>query len=124
MLKNKKILLSLMLLFLIAVVAACGSSDNNNDNNAGNNNAGNNNGGETTADGQEVFSENCMSCHGDEGQGASGPELQGDDFAADLDKVIDQVKEGGDGMPAFEGDLSDDEIEAVSKYVTDEIANK
>ncbi|HLQ71655.1 MAG TPA: cytochrome c [Bacillota bacterium] len=123
MLKNKKFLLSLLLLFLIAVVAACGGSDNN-DNNTGANNGNDNGGGETTADGQEIFSENCMSCHGEAGEGASGPALQGDDFAADLDSVIDQVKEGGSGMPAFEGDLSEDEIEAVSKYVTEEIANK
>ena len=129
MLKNKKLLLSLMLLFLIAVVAACGGSDNND--NAGNsgennteNNGGNDNGGETTADGQEIFSKNCMSCHGDEGEGASGPPLQGDDFAADLDNVINQVKEGASGMPAFEDTLSEDEIEAVAKYVTEDIANK
>jgi mono/diheme cytochrome c family protein len=33
--------------------------------------------------------------------------------------VEDQVRNGGGGMPAFEGDLSDAEIQAVAQYVVD-----
>lgn len=119
---------SFLLIVLIVVITACGSSDDNNGNNAadnGDNNAaenGDNNGnGETTADGEEIYKGNCMTCHGDEGQGTSGPALKGDDFAADHDNVVKQVKEGGGGMPAFEDQLSEDEIDAVAKYITDEI---
>src|SRR5699024_8643578 len=86
MLKNKKLLLTLLMLFVIAVVAtACGSDNNNadNGNNVENNDNGNNNGGETTASGEDVYKDECLSCHGDEGEGASGPKLQGDDFASD-----------------------------------------
>lgn len=116
MFKHKKLLLSVMLLIVIAVISACGSSNDNNggeaDNNDGNNNT------EASADGADVFDENCMSCHGDEGEGESGPDLTGED---DHDAVVEQVEEGGGSMPAFEDDLSDDEIEAVADYVVDEL---
>lgn len=127
MLKNKKLLLTLLMLFVIAVVAtACGSDNNNadNGNNVENNDNGNNNGGETTASGEDVYKDECLSCHGDEGEGASGPKLQGDDFASDVDSVVEQVEEGGGDMPSFKDQLSDDEIQAVSEYVSDELANK
>jgi mono/diheme cytochrome c family protein len=32
----------------------------------------------TKLDGKTIFSDNCVSCHGDKGQGASGPKLVGD----------------------------------------------
>jgi mono/diheme cytochrome c family protein len=74
---------------------------------------------ETTAAGQAVFVANCGSCHmlSDAGTtGTIGPTL--DDTALTQDEVELQVREGGGGMPAFEGQLSDDEIEQVAAYVT------
>ena len=37
----------------------------------------------------------------------------------DKETVEAQVRSGGGGMPAFEGQLSDDEIDAVATYVSD-----
>jgi cytochrome c551 len=37
--------------------------------------------------------------------------------------VMEQVQNGGGGMPAFEGTLSDREIQDVAAYVTEEIAH-
>ncbi|HMJ03819.1 MAG TPA: cytochrome c [Conexibacter sp.] len=72
-------------------------------------------------DGAEVFaSAGCGSCHvlaaADAG-GVTGPDL--DDLQPSVEEVRSQVIDGGGGMPSFEGDLSTEEIDAVSTYVAD-----
>ena len=78
-------------------------------------------GGETAAAyGEQVFTENCASCHTLEAAGANGrvgPNL--DDLAPDAGQVEQKVIAGGGGMPSFEGQLSVDEIDAVSQYVAE-----
>ncbi len=75
---------------------------------------------EASADGEQVFTAQCASCHTLEAAGAEGqvgPNL--DDAEPDAARVEAQVKAGGGGMPAFEGVLSAQEIQAVSQYVAD-----
>jgi cytochrome c551 len=70
------------------------------------------------AAGREIFVANCGSCHAlsDAGtSGAVGPSLDG--IGLDAAAVETQVRNGGGGMPAFEGQLTDEEIAAVSSYV-------
>jgi mono/diheme cytochrome c family protein len=70
------------------------------------------------AAGREIFVANCGSCHAlsDAGtSGAVGPSLDG--LGLDVATVETQVRNGGGGMPAFEGQLTDEEIAAVSSYV-------
>ena len=70
------------------------------------------------AAGREIFVANCGSCHAltDAGtSGAVGPSLDG--TGLDVSAVETQVRNGGGGMPAFEGQLTDEEIVAVSTYV-------
>jgi mono/diheme cytochrome c family protein len=70
------------------------------------------------ADGAAVFSEACATCHTFEPAGSSGtigPPLDGIDLSKD--EIATQVRNGGGGMPAFEGQLSDAEIDAVSDFV-------
>jgi mono/diheme cytochrome c family protein len=72
------------------------------------------------ASGESVFTSNCGSCHvlGAAGTtGTVGPNL--DQVKPDAATVEQQVRNGGGGMPAFEGRLSDDEIKAVSSYVAE-----
>jgi cytochrome c551 len=76
---------------------------------------------ETGTDGREVFAANCGSCHtfADAGTtGTIGPDL--DQTSVDAAAVEAQVRTGGNGMPAFEGELTDDEIVAVANYVVNE----
>jgi mono/diheme cytochrome c family protein len=70
-------------------------------------------------DGAAVFSQNCAGCHGADGSGGTGPALT----ATQLDRaqIKQKVTEGGGGMPAFEGTLSEEQIGAVSDYVYDEL---
>lgn len=74
---------------------------------------------EAAADGKAIFTENCAGCHTLAAAGASGavgPNL--DDAKPSEDLVATMVKDGKGAMPAFEGQLSEDEIEAVAKYVS------
>lgn len=64
----------------------------------------------TTGDaarGEQVFADNCSGCHGLGGEGANGgPTLVG---VTDRAAALRQVRNGGGGMPAFGGTLSDQE---------------
>jgi mono/diheme cytochrome c family protein len=70
-------------------------------------------------DGAQVFaSAGCGGCHTLAAANASGnvgPNL--DELMPDAQTVKAQVTNGGGGMPAFGGDLSSAEIDAVSSYV-------
>jgi cytochrome c6 len=71
------------------------------------------------ADGEAVFaSAGCGGCHEFEPAGSTGtigPPLDGIDRSKD--EIAEQVRNGGGGMPAFEGRLSAAEIDAVADYV-------
>jgi cytochrome c553 len=72
------------------------------------------------AAGKEVYaSAGCGSCHtfADAGSsGTIGPNL--DDSSVDFAGAVEQIQAGGGGMPAFEGQLSEQEIADVAAYVT------
>ena len=77
-------------------------------------------GGGDVAAGKEVYaSAGCGSCHtfADAGStGTIGPNL--DESSADFEAAAEQIRTGGGGMPAFEGQLSEQEIADVAAYVT------
>ncbi|HEY3434881.1 MAG TPA: c-type cytochrome, partial [Solirubrobacterales bacterium] len=78
-------------------------------------------GGNASA-GKMVFSENCSICHGATGGGGNGgPSLKTAPKAKSLNGTIEQVTEGGGGMPAFAEILSTKEIEDVAAYVVEMI---
>lgn len=69
-------------------------------------------------DAAQLFAQNCAACHGAEGVGGSAPALGrlGDD---DEERIEQMIRRGGGGMPAFEGQLTDEQIEALTEYVAD-----
>jgi mono/diheme cytochrome c family protein len=76
-------------------------------------------GGPASAAGKAVFQANCASCHtlaDANAHGSVGPNL--DDLKPDEATVKRQVTNGGGGMPAFGGRLSDAQIDQVSQYVS------
>jgi quinohemoprotein ethanol dehydrogenase len=76
------------------------------------------------AAGKQIFSQNCSSCHGVTGHGGNGgPDLTSIPTAKNLQAVIDQVFNGGGGMPAFKGTLSQKQIRDVSTYVVQDITH-
>jgi quinohemoprotein ethanol dehydrogenase len=79
-------------------------------------------GGDATA-GKQVFSDNCSTCHGLSGHGGNGgPDLTAIPDAKQAAAVVKQVTNGGGGMPAFGGQLSDTDISNVAAYVSRTIA--
>ena len=72
------------------------------------------------AAGEAVFKDNCATCHTLSAAGASGtvgPNL--DDVKPDAETVKTQVENGGGAMPAFKGQLTDQQIADVSAYVAE-----
>lgn len=101
---------------------------------------------EEAVDGGTVYSNNCASCHGANGQGGAGPRLAGGEAALTFPNIDDHLswigtgsgpfkgKPYGDparvggqhvaatgGMPSFQGKLSDEEIAAVAEYERSEL---
>ena len=80
--------------------------------------AGGGGGGEPAVNGQTVFTDSCGSCHTLSAagtSGTSGPNLDGVSLDAPAIEAI--VSGGRGGMPAFGGDLSEEEIAAVAEFV-------
>jgi PQQ-dependent dehydrogenase (methanol/ethanol family) len=74
--------------------------------------------------GKQIFAENCSVCHGATGHGGNGgPDLTSIPSAKNLRAVMTQVFNGGGGMPAFKGTLSQKEIRDVSTYVVQNITH-
>ena len=71
-----------------------------------------------STDGRTLFLTNCQGCHvlaAANATGTTGPNL--DEQKPGLEETRRQVTNGGGGMPAFKGQLSPKQIEAVSQYV-------
>jgi quinohemoprotein ethanol dehydrogenase len=78
--------------------------------------------GDATA-GKQIFADNCATCHGLSGKGGNGgPDLSAIPDAKQTAAVVKQVTNGGGGMPAFGGQLSDTDIANVAAYVSKTIA--
>ena len=77
-------------------------------------------GGGSTAQGKQVFaSAGCGGCHTLKDAGSTGnvgPNL--DQLKPSKDRVAHQVEVGGGAMPAFKGQLSAAQIQAVAEYVS------
>jgi cbb3-type cytochrome c oxidase subunit III len=70
------------------------------------------------SDPKALFAANCGSCHtlADAGTtGTTGPNL--DDAKPTLEKALAQIKAGGGAMPAFEGQLTEEQIQALAEYL-------
>jgi glucose dehydrogenase/cytochrome c5 len=76
------------------------------------------------AAGKRIFADNCSGCHGATGHGGNGgPDLTSIPSAKNLQTVIGQVTNGGAGMPAFKGTLTQKQIRDVSTYVVKDITH-
>lgn len=74
--------------------------------------------GPQTDDPKSIFTASCGGCHtlGDASTtGSVGPNL--DDTKPELEGAIEQIKKGGNGMPPFEGQLTDPQIRALAEYI-------
>jgi cbb3-type cytochrome c oxidase subunit III len=72
------------------------------------------------SDPKALFNANCASCHTLAAAGSSGTIGPSLDESTLAEKAIaQQILKGGGGMPAFEGTLSNAQIQALAKYVAE-----
>ena len=68
--------------------------------------------------GKQAFETRCSACHGLDGGGAMGPNIQGIPFRLGSDVVANIIRNGlSGGMPAFAGQMSDAQIQQVVAYL-------
>lgn len=113
-----------MLVAVVLGVAACGGDDEGSDESVATETAPAGTTEETSGGaeaGADVFaSAGCGSCHtlaAANSSGTSGPNL--DELQPDAETVAEQVTNGGGGMPAFEGELTEQQISDVAAYVAE-----
>lgn len=75
--------------------------------------------------GKQIFLDSsCASCHrlaDVDAEGVTGPDL--DKRRPDAGEIADQVRSGGGGMPAYDGRLSDAQIDTLAKYIASVAGN-
>ena len=80
------------------------------------------------------YAKNCVSCHGDSGEGGlvkvedkklKVPSLKSDHAMKKSDAdFIKQITKGGDGMPAFKDKLKEPEMQELIKFIRKEFQGK
>ncbi len=69
------------------------------------------------AAGSTVYENNCMSCHGADLTGESGPDITGAGDAHEDSEIVDLVLNGGIFMPSFADQLDDQEVADLMGYL-------
>ncbi len=80
--------------------------------------AGQQGGNASASDPKALFTSNCAGCHTFAAAGTNGmvgPNL--DQISLPADGIAEQIRNGGGGMPPFEGQLTDEQIQALAEFV-------
>jgi len=117
---KSKWLLAIASAILVLGLAACGG-----------NNAGGNKGGTATAPpagaggtvdtakAEGVYKANCIGCHAADLSGGAGPNLQNVGGHLSAEQIAAKINAGGGGMPAYQGQLTDDEIASLATWLAE-----
>jgi len=122
-----------MLAIIAAAAVSMAACNNNADNNTGNNTGGQagdqqgaapqngaDQGNAVAANAEAIARQNCITCHGDQldGRGAENMNLQTVGSRLSAEEIANVITNGRGGMPAFKGNLTDDEIAALSEWLS------
>ncbi|WP_138751414.1 c-type cytochrome [Paenibacillus sinopodophylli] len=66
-----------------------------------------------------IYKKKCMSCHGTDLQGRSGPSLQHIGSKLSEDEIVHIVANGQRGMPKFEKRIPPEDIQRISKWLSE-----
>ncbi|GAE30690.1 cytochrome c551 [Halalkalibacter hemicellulosilyticusJCM 9152] len=69
--------------------------------------------------GEELYSRSCISCHGGDLSGTSGPALNALEGHLTAEEIVNIIHTGPGTMPAFDN-LSDLEADAIAQYLLSE----
>ena len=72
-----------------------------------------------TANGATLYADNCALCHGDDGEGGVGGQLEGEVSAAEESEIVLIILDGEGTMPAWEDYFSEQEVADVTAYLLD-----
>ncbi|UYY97329.1 cytochrome c [Peribacillus frigoritolerans] len=64
---------------------------------------------------EDIYKQNCISCHGDAYQGGVGPALKGVGDRLSVDEVKDVITNGRGAMPS--GLVEEQNIDAMAEYI-------
>ncbi|WP_138754939.1 c-type cytochrome [Paenibacillus sinopodophylli] len=114
---RSKSFLTLIALILLISLSACGGNKTNNG--AKDETPAENNGSTTvnTAEAESLYGKNCVSCHAVDLAGGVGPNLQNVGAELSVDQISAQISNGGNGMPAYKGQLKDEEIAVLANWL-------
>jgi mono/diheme cytochrome c family protein len=79
---------------------------------------------------RQLFERNCAVCHGHDGEGRqigtlNVPSLREGRAAADPDeRLLAQIRDGGNGMPPFKFSLTDEQIADLLRFVREELQGR
>ena len=74
--------------------------------------------------GQELWDGSCAKCHGAEGEGGYGPRVAGSALVQDEEALATLIRNGGIKMPSVGKSWTDEEIDAITKYVKEIIGSQ
>lgn len=78
-----------------------------------------NDGERVLSDAEIMYKKKCLSCHGTELQGRAGPSLQNVGSKLNEEEIVDIVTYGRKGMPKFGKTISKEEIQSISKWLSE-----
>ena len=119
---NKRLLpLLLLVVAFIVIAAGCGGNKTNNNAPAPANNTGTNApapaNNTTTAAAEATYKAQCVGCHAANMSGGVGPNLQKVGGKLTAEQISTQIHNGGGGMPAYNGTLTEDQINALTDWL-------
>ncbi|MDY0405100.1 cytochrome c [Virgibacillus sp. 179-BFC.A HS] len=110
----KKALMAVLFGSALVLGACGGGGDNGNDNNGANNN--DNGKTENASAAEDIFQNNCSTCHGSDLSGGAGPDLRKIGKKHDAKEIEDIIHNGKGGMPA-QTQVSDEDAKTVAEWL-------
>jgi len=114
---NRKLLAFGSMVIVAALIGGCSGNTNKTDRFADSGK------GEFLADApeqvQNVYKQNCLSCHGGNLEGRVGPKtnLQKTGSRLNEEQIAKQITNGGNGMPSFGAKLKPEEVSALAAWL-------
>ncbi|USY49926.1 cytochrome c [Bacillus altitudinis] len=65
---------------------------------------------------EELYKQNCISCHGENYEGGAGPALKGVGDKLEVADIKKKIQEGGNGMPG--GLIPNEKLDEMSEWVS------
>jgi cytochrome c551 len=113
-----KMLIACLAILLTFSLTACGKGGTSTPTAIPETGAVTDSGGVSTADAESIYKQNCMSCHGNNMEGAIGPSLQKVGGKYNKDQIVAILTDGRGVMPSFKNKLSSNEIISLADWLS------